>query len=135
MQNKKYILLNNILLILIMAFIFGYLFGYKPFVVISNSMEPTIRKGDLIISKKQSRYEVDDVITFKSNNQFVTHRIIDKFKDHNSAEISFTTKGDANFSSDLKSISQKDIFGKVVTNISYIGYLITVLQFNVKNFI
>lgn len=135
MKNKKYVMANIILFIVIMNCIFGYLFGYKPFIVVSNSMEPTIKKGDLIIAKKQSNYEVNDVITYQSNNQFVTHRIVDKINDQNSSKVSFSTKGDANFSSDLSLITQEDIFGKVVTNISYLGYLVMAFQYNVKKYI
>src|SRR6266498_1989012 len=62
----------------------------KALVVRSGSMEPTLPVGSLIVAKKQSHYQVGDVITFKQGNSFVTHRI------NNIENGAFQTKGDAN---------------------------------------
>ena len=55
-------------------------FGYKPFIVLSGSMEPTINTGDLAISKEidTSTLKVGDIISFKiKDNIVVTHRIVE----------------------------------------------------------
>ena len=55
-------------------------FGYKPFIVLSDSMESTIRKGDLIFVKniEPRKLVKDDVIAFRdSEGTVTTHRIID----------------------------------------------------------
>ena len=55
------------------------LFGYKSYVITSASMEPEIKSGDVIISKvtKQQDLQKGDVITFKKNQDVITHRIVD----------------------------------------------------------
>ena len=56
------------------------IFGYKPFIVLSGSMETEIHKGDLIVAKNidPSLLKVDDVIAFRdAENTVTTHRIID----------------------------------------------------------
>ena len=43
------------------------LFGYKPFIVLSGSMEGKIHKGDLIITKQTNpkKLKVNDIIAFR----------------------------------------------------------------------
>ena len=51
-------------------------FGYKPFIVLSGSMEGKIHKGDLIITKKvdPTTLKVKDIIAFRdAENTVTTH--------------------------------------------------------------
>lgn len=65
------------------------LFGYAPMSVESNSMEPTLNKGDLIFTKVTNEmnyeYKVDDIVTFHMEidgvQTFNTHRIIEVIED------------------------------------------------------
>ncbi|MDR0979119.1 MAG: signal peptidase I [Lachnospiraceae bacterium] len=55
------------------------IFGYKMFIILSGSMEPTIKTGDVIISKSQETISNGDIITFqdkKSGNR-TTHRVVE----------------------------------------------------------
>ena len=55
-------------------------FGYKPFIVLSGSMETEISIGDLVFVKKvdASSLQVNDIIAFRdSENIVTTHRIVD----------------------------------------------------------
>ena len=82
-------------------------FGYSIFNVATGSMEPVISQNDIIIVKEQKDYELNDIVTFKSDNAYVTHRVISK------SGNSIITKGDANNAKDV-SIKRDDIIGKVV---------------------
>ncbi len=82
-------------------------FGYSVFNVATGSMEPAISQNDIIIVKEQRSYELNDIVTFKSDNAYVTHRVISKSGNN------IVTQGDANNAKDV-SIKQEDIIGKVV---------------------
>jgi len=82
-------------------------FGYSVFNVATGSMEPAISQNDIIIVKEQKSYELNDIVTFKSDNAYVTHRVISKSGNN------IVTQGDANNAKDV-SIKQEDIIGKVV---------------------
>ena len=89
-----------------------FLFGWKPVVVLSNSMEPTFTSGKiLLIKEKNESPEVDDIVMFKQKkfglNEYVTHRIVGKDK------RGYITKGDANNCEDPGRIKESDIVGTV----------------------
>ena len=82
-------------------------FGYRTFKVGSGSMKPTLKVDDIILVKKQSSYKVNDIITFKSNGEYITHRLVEQNKTR------VVTKGDANNALD-QDFSKDKIVGKVV---------------------
>ncbi len=95
--------------------------GYSVLEVISGSMEPTIKIGDLIvIDTNVKKYKVNDIVTFYDvNGSFVTHRIID-IKDNNM----MITKGDNNNTQD-EAISMDNIVGRYVKKIPFVGMMLT----------
>lgn len=97
-------------------------FGYKPFIVLSGSMETEIFRGDLIIVKniEPETLKIDDVIAFRdAENTVTTHRIIDIVeKDDNKY---FVTKGDNNSSQDQNLVELKDVEGLYITKITGLG--------------
>ncbi len=104
-------------------------FNYKPFIVLSGSMETEIHKGDLIITKMvdPKTLKVDDVIAFRdAENTVTTHRIIDIVKDKN--ETYFVTKGDNNDSQDQNLVEYKDVEGLYVTRMPGIGSMMNSLS-------
>lgn len=97
-------------------------FGYKPFMVLSGSMETEIHKGDLIITKiiDPKKLKIDDVIAFRdAENTVTTHRIIDMVE--RNGETYFITKGDNNSSQDQNLVSLNDVEGIYVGRIPGIG--------------
>ena len=59
---------------------FNGIFGYKAYNITTNSMEPNINKGDIILikkPKKEEKIKIGDVISFKNDGQIITHRIVD----------------------------------------------------------
>lgn len=82
-------------------------FGYSLFEVQSGSMADTIEKGDWIIVKYSDEIKLNDIVTYKEGNDYITHRVIESY-----GEV-FTTKGDANNTKD-EPITSEQIVGKVV---------------------
>lgn len=97
------------------------IFGYRPLVVLTGSMEPTIKTGSVLYYKKvpQEELKVGDPITFKINNQVVSHRI------NNIINGEYETKGDANDSPDPIKTKYQNILGKdAKITIPYAGYYV-----------
>lgn len=97
-------------------------FGYKPFMVLSGSMETEIRRGDLIITKSvdPENLKIDDVIAFRdAQGTITTHRIIDIVVENN--EAFFITKGDNNNVQDRNLVEYSDVEGIYVGRIPGIG--------------
>jgi len=124
-----------ILLILIGLFIAVTLLpikdNIKMYAVRSGSMAPALPVGSLVVVQPVNNYKVDDVVTFLSStatkkNDTVTHRIVSEVESGGS--VYYLTKGDANDSNDQGQISESQIKGKVITKISYAGYLIGYLK-------
>ena len=97
-------------------------FGYAMLEVISGSMEPTIKVGDLIIiNTKEKNYKTNDIITFyDEENSFVTHRIISNKKNK------VKTKGDANNTDDGDILKNK-IVGKYICKIAFLKKPLTII--------
>ena len=96
-----------IFIILIILLFKTSLFGFRVYRIVSGSMSPTININDIVIVKKQNKYKIGDIVTYKIDNDFVTHRIISM--DNNQV----ITKGDANNVCDDK-IDKDSIIGKVI---------------------
>ena len=101
------------------------------FVVMSGSMEPSIKTGSMVlVDKSYKDFKENDVITFNTprTKKTVTHRIT-TIKEENieSSEVKQTvmsTKGDANTAFDPWVLLEEHIVGKVKFSIPYIGYLV-----------
>jgi signal peptidase len=90
-------------------------------------MEPTIQTGALVIVKPTDKYEIQDIVTYKTpnstkKNDFTTHRIIE-VNEKEGGRI-FVTKGDANEETDTNQIKEGDIIGKEFLSIALLGYLL-----------
>jgi signal peptidase len=115
------------LFLIVFHFILPFFNGSSlPLIVLSGSMHPFMRVGDIVISESLSPEDllVGDVITFQVPNAegdvFVTHRIISiNSKD----PLIFQTKGDANEDIDQFLVSGDAVKGKIVFVIPYAGYL------------
>ena len=105
------------------------IFGFKPFIVLSGSMESKINVGDLVFVKEvnPSKLQVGDIIAFRdSENIVTTHRIVDiETKDN---EICFVTKGDANNANDDGIVYPSMVEGKYQTKIAKLGNAILFIQ-------
>ena len=103
-------------------------YNYKAYVITTKSMEPEIKKDDVIIIKKckESELNIGDIITFKANGEIITHRIVGV--DENGEEKKYITKGDNNNAEDATLISFKEVEGKKVLTIRYLGKIMNSLK-------
>ena len=125
------IILYNIVL-LYMSYIDKFdtpsFYSYNAYLISTESMEPEIKKGDAIIIKKvdEEQLKVNDIITFKIDEEVITHRIV-QIND-NGTEKTYVTKGDNNNVEDHEILTFDDIEGKQVMKIPYLGKVISGLK-------
>jgi signal peptidase len=122
-----YILLAFVVMVAILLIFsaFPIAGNYKIFVVQSGSMAPAIKMGSLVIVKPANDYKIGEVITFGPYSKTkapTTHRIYD-IKVVNGQPV-YITKGDANNAPDTREITKRDILGKVLFSIPYLGYAV-----------
>ena len=109
---KLYKFIVNVVFVIIIAFLLCYLMlritdKIEIYKVKTGSMEEKIHVGDYILIYRKDNYNVGDIVTYTSNDGFITHRIIRKEKGK------IITKGDANNTED-KEILESTIVGKVI---------------------
>ncbi len=97
--------------------------GLYPLVVASDSMEPSLRKGDIAIVKQNSISDVEkgDIIAFATNGVVIIHRVTEVT--HREDGIILSTKGDANREADPWVITSSNYIGELETAIPKIGYI------------
>lgn len=108
-----------ILLIIYLLIFVPSLWGQKPLVVISGSMEPTLKVGGILYYEKINIDELDegDILVYQANDHIISHRIVDII------ENDFITKGDKNNSVDNYLVSSNQVLGKGTDwSIPFIGY-------------
>lgn len=103
-------------------------FGWKPFIVLSGSMETEIYAGDVAVVKTvdPSTLKVGDVIAFKDKEIVITHRIIDI--EEEDGETHYYTKGDNNNVEDKGFVRPDEIEGIYMFKLSCIGNFAMYLQ-------
>lgn len=100
-------------------------FGKSVLKVVTGSMEPSIHVDDYIVVEKINASDVkkDDIISFYSEEEdikglLVTHRVISVNEDG-----TFTTKGDANSTTDRLSIRPDQLCGKYVGRAKFFNWV------------
>ncbi|MDD4588477.1 MAG: signal peptidase I [Heliobacteriaceae bacterium] len=104
------------------------IFPVYPSLILSGSMEPGIRKGDLVVVKKMAGQEakVGDILQFRQEKIWVTHRVVDL--KNRRGETLFQTKGDNNNAADQDLVQSHQVRGKVIGVIPKIGWISLVLK-------
>ena len=128
MKTIKSILLKIFTLLIIivmpiMAFLLiashsNILFGIRAYDVVTGSMVPTIPVGSLILTVPDHQYQIGTIITFKRNDEIVTHRIV------GIKNGSFITKGDANPGNDPQPVGLIQIIGKDIFIAPFVGKIV-----------
>ena len=125
-------ILVALVVLLAIALVGVRLVGIKTYAVVSGSMEPTYPTGSLLYVKSIDIKElkVGDAITFMADEDTVaTHRIIEIIPDEeDSSVLRFRTQGDANETADGTPVHYKNIIGKPVFAIPYLGYFAHFVQ-------
>lgn len=95
------------------------IWGQKPLVIISGSMNPTLKVGGILYyhEKDYSDFKKDDILVFKLNDHNISHRVYEVTGD------GIITKGDANKSYDDILITKEKVLGEGTDwCIPFIGY-------------
>lgn len=125
-------ILIGIVVLLAVALVGVRIIGLQPFAVLSGSMEPAYHVGSLIYVRDvdYKELEVGDPITYMvSEDTVVTHRIIEVLPDEDDPDtIRYFTQGDANEHPDGTSVHYKNIIGKPIFSIPYLGYVSSYIQ-------
>ena len=112
----------------------GNLFGYMPFSIQTQSMEPTIKAGDVVIGKEVdfNTLKEGDIITYWTtvDEQKIlnTHRITKVISNGKGSVPSFKTKGDNNQIEDEYTVAAADIVAKYNSKISGLGKAVDLLE-------
>ena len=109
-------------------------FGHPVLTVLSGSMSPVIRTGDLIVDTPLSpgaatHLHVGQIVSFRDSpgsNVIVTHRIVGVT--HASGLVSYVTKGDANATSDPVARPASDVIGVFGFAVPRGGYVLNALH-------
>nr|MBP3680423.1 signal peptidase I [Clostridia bacterium] len=105
--------------------------GYRMYLIMSGSMEPTIQVGDAVITRDISNPQIGDVIAFQPNNTNDTtvHRIIKTYTDEE--KTVYQTKGDNNNTEDKGLLKIEQIRGKVMFKLPKFGNAILFIKKNI----
>lgn len=95
--------------------------GYGMAVVLSGSMEPSLKVNDLLIVHEADNYKKGDVVVYQRGYELIVHRIISIDEDK------IITQGDANNTAD-EPITQNDIKGRVCLHIPFVGLIINFIK-------
>ena len=107
-------------------------FGHPTLTVLSGSMTPAIRTGDLImdnpVTKAQAAHlHVGQIITFHEGSQVLTHRIV-AVTTAPDGQVAYRTKGDANNMVDTDLRPASSIVGVYRNRIPHGGYILSALH-------
>lgn len=105
------------------------IFGYKPMIVLSGSMESSIYAGDLVFVKEvdTTTLKKDDVIAFRNESDTVTtHRIVEIV--YEDGKQYFRTKGDNNNANDSNLVEMNKVEGIYTGRIPKLGNFLIFLQ-------
>lgn len=103
-------------------------FGWKPFIVLSGSMETEIDAGDVAVVRETDTASLKkgDIIAFKSGEIVITHRIYDIIQEE--GETRYITKGDNNNAEDNGYVLPEQIEGVYQFKISRLGNIEMFIQ-------
>jgi len=106
--------------------------GMLPLIVLTDSMQPEIDSGDLIICRTVDPGDVKlkDVISFfdpaGNGTSIVTHRVIEIIEED--GELKFRTKGDNNNTEDKVAVPAENLVGLYKTRIPGAGHIAMFMQ-------
>lgn len=135
--------LGDVFMLIALSFLAISLIGFildRPVLVsyvTSNSMKPTLNKGDLFLINPFSKGGQGEIIVFKMNGRWTVHRV------YAVTAEGYITKGDNNIATDQQSsgdvVKREDVIGTVVTifgkpvKVPYVGEYIEEISKSVKN--
>jgi len=115
--------------------------GYRIYTVVTRSMEPEYKVGDILISKeiKSKNIEIGDNVVYLGKeadfkDKIVTHQVIKINKDKETGKINFITKGVNNIVEDPE-ISEEQIYGKVIYKTLFLSFISRIMTSTIGCFV
>ena len=105
-------------------------FGWKPFIVLSGSMETQIMTGDIAVVKEidTNNLKENDIIAFKDNEDIIiTHRIVEIIREDD-GKVKYKTKGDNNNIEDDGYVYPEQVEGIYKFRVGKLGNLALFIQ-------
>ena len=110
------------------------LLGANLLVVLSQSMEPAIPMGSIVVSQPNTaadEIDVGDVITFNAlgpngDLALITHRVVEVLG--SGSGVRFRTQGDAVEDPDMTLVSSSNLVGRVWLSLPLAGYMIAFIR-------
>lgn len=131
-------LVTSTISVLLIWFSVG-VFPVYPSVIVTGSMEPMIKPGDIVLVQKMpgAEMQIGDVIQFFHLEEeiYITHRVIAINEDKKKM---LQTKGDNNPSADSDLVLLEQVKGRVIATVPKVGWLTLILKskgefpFNIK---
>lgn len=123
-KGKKLVMVIIVIPLLVLVGLVSGTFKYHLFAIGSNSMLPVFCRGDAVLIEKlraneYSEIKKGDILAFRYNKQIIVHRVY-SIKERNGL-YTIKTKGDNNDSVDAWTVENKDIYGKAIYIVKYIG--------------
>lgn len=106
--------------------------GVFPLIVLTDSMQPEIKSGDLIICHTTSADEVqvNEIISFfdpeGNGTSIVTHRVVEILQEEDG--IFFRTRGDNNNTDDQELVPEENLVGIYRMRIAGVGHVAMFMQ-------
>ncbi len=95
--------------------------GFGVSVVLTGSMEPTLKPNDLVVIVKADKYDVGDIVVYQKENELIIHRIVMISGDQ------VVTQGDNNNTADEPFLAG-NIKGKMKFSIPFVGLIVRGLK-------
>ena len=110
------------------------LLGANLLVVLSQSMEPAIPMGSIVVSQPNTaadEIEVGEVITFNAlgpngDQALITHRVVEVLG--SGSGVRFSTQGDAVEDPDMTLVSSSNLVGRVWFSLPLVGYMVAFIR-------
>ena len=120
-----------IVLVTITLLIPSGIFGFRPAIVVSGSMQPSLNVGDIAIiaelsPKDVGNIKVGDIIGYVSKRGLIIHRVVGF--DYINGKKYLILKGDANPSPDPDPVHPQQVIGKYVGKVPTVGWLAIYLR-------
>ena len=124
--NKSNFTAWDIPVTIVLVVLIALISGFFPLYMIgigSQSMDPTIHKGDAVILQKvtdKTDLKKGDIVAYSNGKLIIVHRIVNVNKEKN--KVTYTTKGDNNNGNDPRPVSRSQIKGTVKFKIPVIAW-------------
>lgn len=118
-------LATGVLFTLIAVILLPVAIGWRPYTVLTGSMQPVIAPGDVVMTRPvaPASLDIDDVVTFPDpsrDGKLVTHRV--RSLRRQGPTIQVETRGDANPVSERWSVAADGTVGRVAFVLPKVGH-------------